>query len=66
MEALHVRLGVNFVYDSSINLDIPCQIPDDEKNLEEYLTLIFKDTGIRFEIMKKYIVLPRKDAKSRN
>ena len=68
MEALHDKFGVNFIYDSSINLDIPCSVPetDKEKDLEEYLKSLFKDTGIRFEIMKKYIVLTRKDSKSRN
>lgn len=68
MEALHDKFGVNFVYDSSINLDIPCSVPetDKEKDLEEYLKSLFKDTGIRFEIRKKYIVLTRKDSKSRN
>ncbi len=68
METLHDKLGVNFVYDSSINLDVPCQVPEKDKmqNIEEYLKILFKDTGIEFRIMKKYIVLTRKDSKSRN
>lgn len=63
MEALHERFGVNFVYDSSIDLDIPChEIKFDKTGLqlEDCLTIVFKDTGIGYKIMKKYIVLSRK------
>lgn len=63
MEALHERFGVNFVYDSSIDLYIPCpEIKFDKTGLqlEDCLTIVFKDTGIGYKIMKKYIVLSRK------
>ena len=68
MELLHNRLGVNFVYDSSVNLDTPC--PDVHlehiTDLESCLDVLFKGTEIESEIMKKYIVLTRKDSKQRS
>ena len=61
MEYLHQVFGVNFVYDSSIDLDVPYKgKPMKEvKNLDEALKTLFADTGIEYEIMKKYIVLTR-------
>ena len=68
MEALHDKFGVNFVYDSSINLDIPCQVPkaDNIKDIDEYLSILLKDTSIGFEIIKKHIVLTRKNPGQKN
>ena len=72
MEAVHEKFGVNFVYDSSINLDIPCKTRPldghsrpDRESLESVLTALFADTGIEFEIMKKYVVLTKAGAKKK-
>ena len=73
MEYLHQVFGVNFVYDSSIDLDVPYKGPSmksltdpsdrhprpDRESLEEALKTLFADTGIEYEIMKKYIVLTK-------
>ena len=64
---------MNFVYDSSIDLDVPYKGPSmksltdpsdrhprpDRESLEEALKTLFADTGIEYEIMKKYIVLTK-------
>ena len=54
---------MNFVFDSSIDLSIPCRaIPDaDRASLELCLETLFKGTEIEYEIMKKYIVLTQAD-----
>ena len=76
MEVIHEEYGVNFVYDSSLDLDRPYDgIPvakiirdfrgDDEKALEECLKALFRGTDIQYEVMKKYIVLTRKDGKGK-
>lgn len=61
MEYLHLRFDVNFVYDSSLNLDVPYkgQSLKSAGTLEESLTRLFKDSGIEFEIMRKYVVLTK-------
>ena len=63
MEVIHQAFGVNFVFDSSIDLNIPCRaIPDaDRASLELCLETLFKGTDIEYEIMKKYIVLTQAD-----
>ena len=63
MEVIHQAFGVNFVFDSSIDLNIPCRaIPDaDRASLELCLETLFKGTEIDYEIMKKYIVLTQAD-----
>ena len=63
MEVIHQAFGVNFVFDSSIDLNIPCRaIPDaDRASLELCLETLFKGTEIEYEIMKKYIVLTQAD-----
>ncbi|MBO7191809.1 MAG: TonB-dependent receptor [Bacteroidales bacterium] len=72
METMHEKFGVNFVYDSSINLDIPCKTESleglarsDRDSLETVLTAIFTGTGIEFEIMKKYVVLTKAGSKKK-
>ncbi len=111
MEVLHREFGVNFVYDSSIDLDIPytgtpmdkllsrpsdefarpsdasLRHPDaparhadasvrhadaparharpDRASLEDCLRTLFADTGITYEIMKKYIVLTKADSRKK-
>ena len=77
MEVIHEKFGVNFVFDSSIDLNIPYSgrpvadmisgkrstvTPDsDRASLELCLETLFKDTDIEYEIMKKYIVLTQAD-----
>ena len=70
MECLHQEFGVNFVYDSSLDIDVPyVGKPMKELAAKGDLTLclqtLFKGTGINFEIMRKYIVLTRVDAKKK-
>lgn len=75
MELLHRTFGVNFVYDSSLDLDVPyegkplpCQsfrTKIDEESLRKNLEALFADTGIEFEIMKKYVVLTRTGARKK-
>ena len=76
MEVIHEIFGVNFVYDSSLDLD---QIAGragndvissrhsrlDRESLEACLAALFKDTGIDYEIMKKYIVLTKAGSKKK-
>lgn len=63
MQKIHLHFDINFIYDSSIALDIPTDAkPDPERQtLEECLETLFKDTGIVWEIHRKYIVLTHKD-----
>ena len=68
MEFIHEALGVNFVYDSSIDLDTPYSnvMPDpDRTSLEVCLQTLFSGTGIEYEIMKKYIVLTKADKRKK-
>lgn len=68
MEVIHESLGVNFVYDSAIEINVPYSgrpmkeiIKDNRKEqsaiLQECLATLFSGTGIEYEVMKKYIVL---------
>ena len=62
MECLHQEFGVNFIYDSSLDIDVPYRGKPMKElaakgDLELCLQTLFQSTGIRFEIMKKYIVL---------
>lgn len=65
MEIIHLHYDVNFIYDSSISLDIPsnARINPERQTLEECLAAVFKGTGIEWEVQKKYIVLTYKDKK---
>ena len=81
MEVIHETFGVNFVYDSSLDLDVPYKgqplpsgrLPDssgrhprpDRGSLEESLQTLFAGTGIEYEIMKKYIVLTKAGSKKK-
>ena len=100
MEVIHEVFGVNFVYDSSLDLDriaghagndvlketdndvikktandvIEKTVKDvlssrhsrlDRESLEASLAALFKDTGIEYEIMKKYIVLTKAGSKKK-
>ncbi len=65
MQKIHLHFDINFIYDSSISLYTPTDAkPDPERQtLEECLETLFKDTGIVWEIHRKYIVLTHKDKK---
>lgn len=76
MLILHNRFGTNFVYDSSLDLDIPYRgrpmkdlidrnSRSDNESLSLCLDALFKDTGIDYEIMKKYVVLTKADMKKK-
>ena len=67
MEVIHKLMGVNFVYDSSIELDVPYDgrpMKDMRtESLEACLNTLFAGTDIEFEIMKKYVVLTKASKK---
>ena len=74
MEVLHKHFGINFVYDSSLDLDIPYRgepmkvlagRSNGRESLESCLQSLFKDTGIRYEINRKYVVLTKADSKKK-
>ncbi len=74
METLHDIFGVNFVYESSLDLDIPYRgepmkvlagRSNDRESLDACLKALFKDTGINYEINRKYIVLTKADSKKK-
>jgi len=76
MEAVHKIFGVNFIYDSSLDLDVPCKAMSvaetvrtlgnpSEEVLEECLKALFQGTGIVYEVKKKYIVLTKADTKKK-
>ena len=70
MEVLHHIYDVNFVYDSSIALDVPYKgkpMNDISRSgsLETCLEALFKGTGIDYEIMRKYIVLTKAGSKKK-
>ena len=76
MESLHEIYGVNFIYDSSIALDIPYKgkpmkdiaprnARGNQQSLETCLETLFAGTGIDYEIMKSYIVLTKAGSKKK-
>lgn len=67
MTVIHEHFGINFIYDSSIGLDIPSPKKTDPRgqSLEECLSGLFDGTGIEWEIQKKYVVLTHRDKKRR-
>jgi len=76
MEFLHQEFGVNFVYDSSIDLKKAYsgkpmkEVARDAKNshdkgLMSCLMALFENSGVDFEIMKKYIVLTKEGSKKK-
>ena len=62
METLHNRFGVNFIYDSSMNLEVPCNDAklDHIKNLELYLKYILEGTEIDFRIRTTHVILKQR------
>ena len=76
MEVIHESLGVNFVYDSAIEIDVPYSgkplmdiIKGNKKEhseiLDECLKTLFAGTNMQYEVMKKYIVLTRIDKRKK-
>ena len=76
MEVIHESLGVNFVYDSAIEINVPYSgkpmkdvVKGNRKEhsalLEECLQTLFAGTNIEYEIMKKYIVLTQADKRKK-
>ena len=76
MEVIHESLGVNFVYDSAIEINVPYSgkpmkdvIKGNRKDqsalLEECLKTLFAATNIEYEVMKKYIVLTQADKRKK-
>ena len=67
MEVIHESFGVNFVYDSSINLNIPYSGKPMKEiaSLELCLKTLFAGTNIEYDIMKKYIVLTQADKRKK-
>lgn len=70
MEAIHLHFNVNFVFDSSLDIDAsyhgePMNTLAKSRNLEECLKVLFAGTGIEFQIMKKYVVLTEADSRKK-
>lgn len=75
MLVLHEHSGVNFVYDSALDLDVPYKgrpmsevirrhsSGNDMETLTECLSVLFQDADIKYEINRKYIVLTRRSSK---
>ena len=68
MNIIHEHYGVNFIYDSSIELDTPAEnnISPSRQTLEECLTILFEGTDLAWEVMKKYIVITYSDKKPKD
>ena len=76
MEVIHESLGVNFVYDSAIEINVPYSgkpmkdiIKGSRKEhsalLDECLKALFSGTNIEYDVMKKYIVLTQADKRKK-
>lgn len=63
---LHEIYGVNFVYDSSLDLEKVCTELDIDSrlSLEENLDLLLGNQEIKWEIRKRYVVLTGKSSKA--
>ena len=63
---LHEIYGVNFVYDSSLDLEKVCTELDIDSrlSLEENLDLLLGNKEIKWEIRKRYVVLTGKSSKA--
>ena len=68
MNIIHEHYGVNFIYDSSIELDTPAEnnISPSRQTLEGCLTILFEGTDLAWEVMKKYIVITYSDKKPKD
>lgn len=65
MEEIHDKFGANFIYDSSLEIDVPAtkDVKMDGRTLEQCLDELFSGTDIQWSIQKKYVVLVYKDKK---
>lgn len=65
MQVIHEHYDVNFIYDSSIDMDIRsgARIDPKKMSLEECLEAIFRNTGLEYEIQRKYVVITYVDKK---
>ena len=65
MEEIHEKFGVNFIFDSTLELDIPApaDVKVDNCTLEQCLSDLFTETSIQWSVQKKYVVLVHKDKK---
>lgn len=58
MELVHKLHQINFIYDSSLNLDIPYHgKPLQRLGLEQSLQELFRNTELKWEVKDKYILL---------
>ena len=65
MEEIHQIYGVNFIYDSSLEIDVPApkDVKMEGRTVEQCLDELFSGTAIQWSIQKKYVVLVHKDKK---
>jgi hypothetical protein len=65
MEEIHDKFGANFIYDSSLEIDVPApkDVNMEGRTLEQCLDELFSGTDIQWSIQKKYVVLVHKDKK---
>ena len=57
MSKLEKQYGVHFVYDASLNLNVPAR--QESTSLEDALSQLFSANGIRYEIKGQYVVLKK-------
>ena len=61
MELVHKLHQINFIYDSSLNLDIPYHgKPLQGFGLEQSLQELFRKTELKWEVRGKYILLHKR------
>ncbi len=76
MEYLNKEYGVNFVYDSSLDIDedyngkalseiSALNSKSEDKGLDACLAALFKESDISYKIMKKYVVLTKADSRKK-
>lgn len=76
MEYLNNEYGVNFVYDSSLDIyrtyngrsltEISASnSKSEDRGLDACLAALFRDSGISYQIMKKYVVLTKADSRKK-
>ena len=76
MEYLNNEYGVNFVYDSSLDIyrtyngrsltEISASnAKSEDRGLDACLAALFRDSGISYQIMKKYVVLTKADSRKK-
>ena len=68
MQEIHDYYGVNFVYDSTLDLNFPSdgrKLTLRQDQLETCLAELFQGTGISYHINRKYIVLTYADSRKK-